>query len=201
MPVQSLTYSELAEIWGISKEAARKKVEGLRLPRRIGNDGKARVQIDLEEVRHTPKASRPETVSPPGADPAGGLPASDAGDPEETGRSPSPEVLLLQGRVADLKSDLERERAERLAERDRADRLAGELNDRSRRLENLVDELLELAALRERLVASDRQHDEAEKRHVAELEKIAAAGRSEAERARAELEAWKAMPWWKRLAG
>src|SRR5215210_7274565 len=40
-------YTELAEVWGVSKEAARKKVEGLRRPKQMGNDGRARVMVDL----------------------------------------------------------------------------------------------------------------------------------------------------------
>ena len=127
MAIQNLTYAELGEIWGVSKDAARKKVEGLRLPRTRGNDGRARVQIDLEEVTHTPLRPKSET-----SDEDRGEGAS--GDREETAGSPSPEIRALQARVEDLASDLERERAEtkrerdeRLEERSRADRLAGDL--------------------------------------------------------------------------
>ncbi len=69
---QLMTYSELATVWGVSKEAARKKVEGLRLPRQMGNDGRARVMVDLTEVQHEPmkpkstgrraRGDRPETT-------------------------------------------------------------------------------------------------------------------------------------------
>ena len=63
---QLMTYAELAEVWGVSKEAARKKVEGLRLPKQMGNDGRARVMVDLTEVQHEPMKSKPYGRRPPG---------------------------------------------------------------------------------------------------------------------------------------
>ena len=170
MAVQSLTYAELSEVWGVSKDAARKKVEGLRLPRKLGNDGKTRVSIDLEEVHHSPKLPKVEAEGSP------------SGDREETGRPPSPEVLILQAMVETLKADLARERnsldrelMERLQEKERADRLAAEL------------------------VAMARE--------MAEVRSDAARFSSEATRANdaaADRDAWRALaqrPWWKRLGG
>lgn len=171
MAVQSLTYAELSEIWGVSKDAARKKVEGLRLPRKLGNDGKARVTIDLEEVQHSPKPVRPETESPPA-----GLPQDNpAGDREETGRPPSPEVLVLQAMVETLKADLEGERKDRRNERDRADRLSTELMEMARALAET-----EAEAAKGR--SESRRADDA----VADRD----AWRSLAQR-----------PWWRRRAG
>ena len=48
----SLTYDELASAWGVSREAARKKVEGLGLRKQLGNDGRTRVVVDLSEHQH-----------------------------------------------------------------------------------------------------------------------------------------------------
>src|SRR5215212_995039 len=120
MATKHLTYAELAEVWGVSKDAARKKVEGLHLPRKPGNDGRTRVTIDLEEVTHTPKPSRSE---------AGGRPGGDREEvPQETTRPPGPEVIalgaqiaILEARAVELRADLERERAE--TQRERAERL------------------------------------------------------------------------------
>src|SRR3954466_8121114 len=64
-PPQLMTYAELAEVWGVSKEAARKKVEGLRLPRQTGNDGRARVMVDLTEVQHEPMKPKASDRRPP----------------------------------------------------------------------------------------------------------------------------------------
>lgn len=141
MAVQSLTYAELSEVWGVSKDAARKKVEGLRLPRKLGNDGKTRVSIDLDEVHHGPKASRVETGGSPG------------GDQPETARPPSPEVLVLQAMVETLKADLARERnsldremIERLQEKERADRLGAELIAMARELAEARSDAARLSA-------------------------------------------------------
>ena len=190
MSVRNLTYAELAEIWGVSKDAARKKVEGLRLPRTRGNDGRARVMIDLEEVTHTPKPSKPETG---------------VGDLVETGGSPTPEVVVLQARIADLQSDLsreradrerdrdnlERERAERLQERDRADGLTGELSAMARELARIVED----AGTRERGLQDQLVNETAQARE--ERDRLA----GEADVARRELAEWRAGSWWRRLAG
>lgn len=190
MSVRNLTYAELAEIWGVSKDAARKKVEGLRLPRTRGNDGRARVMIDLEEVTHTPKPSKPETG---------------VGDPVESTGYPTPEVVALQARIADLQSDLsreradrerdrdnlERERAERLQERDRADGLTGELSAMARELARIVED----AGMRERGLQDQLVNETAQARE--ERDRLA----GEADAARRELAEWRAGSWWRRLAG
>lgn len=178
MTVQSLTYAELSEVWGVSKDAARKKVEGLRLPRKLGNDGKTRVTIDLEEVRHSPKSAKSETGTPPGGD----RQDHPAGNRQETGRPPSPEVLVLQFMVETLKADLERERRsreqdqqERRSERERADRLSTELVEMARAL-------AEAEAQAAKADAESRRADDAA----------------------SDRDAWRSLaqrPWWRRLAG
>jgi hypothetical protein len=65
MTTESLTYAEIGERLGITPEAARKKVKGLRLPTALGNDGKIRVSVDFDDIRHTPKPAR----TPPGERP------------------------------------------------------------------------------------------------------------------------------------
>ena len=49
--IEHLTYAELAERLGVSSEAARALTKRLRLQRQRGNDGKARVIIDLADVQ------------------------------------------------------------------------------------------------------------------------------------------------------
>jgi hypothetical protein len=109
--IESLTYGEMAERLGISPEAARAVAKRRRLPRVIGNDGKARIQIDIEDVR-----------------PAGGPPAV-------------PRTPALLARIETLQTELAAAREslvsiEALAaghrmdyerERDRGDRLASDL--------------------------------------------------------------------------
>lgn len=178
MAVQSLTYAELSVVWGVSKDAARKKVEGLRLPRKLGNDGRTRVTIDLEEVRHSPKLVRSETDRPPEGD----HPDHPVGDREEVARPPTPEVLVLQSMVETLKADLERERIsleqeqqERRNERERADHLSAELVEMAR---TLAEAKVEAA----KGLAESRRADDAA----------------------ADRDAWRSLaqrPWWKRLTG
>lgn len=48
--VQSLTYSELAQALGITRESARQLAMRRRWPRRTGNDGRARVAVPVSEL-------------------------------------------------------------------------------------------------------------------------------------------------------
>ena len=54
MPIEQLTYLQIADRLGVSAEAARAIVKRNRLPRSRSNDGKTLVAVDLEEVRHKP---------------------------------------------------------------------------------------------------------------------------------------------------
>ena len=65
MPSEQVTYEQLAERLGITREAARAIVKRQRLPRSKGNDGKTLVTVDLDELRHKPMSGRS-----PGGDPA-----------------------------------------------------------------------------------------------------------------------------------
>jgi hypothetical protein len=58
MPIEQLTYAEIAERLGISSEAARAIVKRHRLPCSRSNDGKTLAAIDLEEIRHKPLPTR-----------------------------------------------------------------------------------------------------------------------------------------------
>ena len=63
MPVEMLTYAELAERLKISSEAARALAKRHRLPRSRSNDGRTLVHVDLSEISHAPikRASQPPT--------------------------------------------------------------------------------------------------------------------------------------------
>jgi hypothetical protein len=129
MPVEQLTYAQIAERLGVSSEAARAIVKRHRLPRSRSNDGKTLVAVDLEEVRHKPLPAR---------SPRGHQPVTDV-------------VATLKARVAELESELAAER-ERSAghradfehERDRADRMVTTQDKLVAELENLRT-LLEVA--------------------------------------------------------
>ena len=57
MPLESLTYDELAARLHISGGAARAMVRRRRWPRSLGNDGKARIQADLSEIACSPSVA------------------------------------------------------------------------------------------------------------------------------------------------
>jgi hypothetical protein len=58
MSTESLTYTDLADRLGTTQEAARSLVRRLRLPRMKGNDGKARVNVDLNDFQYKPMPAR-----------------------------------------------------------------------------------------------------------------------------------------------
>jgi hypothetical protein len=131
MAIEALSYRQLAERFGCSRDAARAWVKQLRLPCHIANDGRAVVSVDLSETNHrtTP------TPSPTGHN------SVTASGKEHI--EPKLEATAADRRQADL--ERERERAERLmAEllRAKADALAARAT--VVRLEG------ELAALRSR---------------------------------------------------
>src|ERR671926_511658 len=112
MAEQWLSYAELGERLGVSADAARCRASRLRLRRQIGNDGKARVAVDLDEIELNP----PKTPTRS----SGGHPVMIAPDDHlDEGWLPDLKELL-----ANAEATAERERAERLQERERADRLA-----------------------------------------------------------------------------
>lgn len=127
MPIEQLTYLQIADRLGVSAEAARAIVKRNRLPRSRSNDGKTLVAVDLEEVRHKPLPAR---------SPRGDHPITDA-------------VAGLKARLANLETELAAEqqrsaghRADYERERERADRMVT-TQDR------LVSELEGLRALLE----------------------------------------------------
>ena len=181
---QLMTYMELAEVWGVSKEAARKKVEGLRLPKQMGNDGRARVMVDLTEVQHEPMKPKPHGRRPPG-------------DQLET----TPETEDLRRLVSTLEAEVARltalnasQRADFERERDRADRTAGELaatrDTLTADLANLRDALATMTAERDTERARAAQVEalqtvlEIERQRVTEWQAAADRWATQAERRR-----------------
>jgi hypothetical protein len=107
MSVETVTYAALGARLKISAEAARSLAKRLRLPRSLSDDGKALVNVDLAEIRHTPR-------SPSGRQ-AGNI-ALLAAKTEAL----KAEIVRLEATAADHRADFERER-------ERADRLTVEL--------------------------------------------------------------------------
>jgi hypothetical protein len=99
--IETMTYAALAERLGCTPEAARAVVKRKRWPRVVGNDGKARVQCDLDEVSRPPVVHRvPELLA---------------------------QVEALRDELAKAERSAAGHRADFERERDRGDRLMTEL--------------------------------------------------------------------------
>ncbi len=140
--IEHLTYAELAERLGVSAEAARALVKRLRLQRQRGNDGKARVVVDLADVQHKAMPAR----SPGGDQSVAALQARI--------EALQAELAEMEEENATLRAVGDERREDFVRERDRADKLMAELlkatsdlmaaNEASARLDG------ELAALKVR---------------------------------------------------
>jgi hypothetical protein len=122
MPIEQLTYAEIAERLGISSEAARAIVKRHRLPRSRSNDGKTLAAIDLDEIRHKPLPARSTR---------GDLAVTDV-------------VATLKAKVTELEAELAAEqqrsaghRADYEREREPADRMVATQDRLVGELENL----------------------------------------------------------------
>ena len=129
MPIEQLTYAQIAERLSVSTEAARAIVKRHRLPRSRSNDGKTLAAIDLEEIRHKPMPAR----SPRGHHPVINVIAA----LKARIQSLEAELTAEQQRSAGHRADFERER-------ERADRMVATQDRLIAELENLRS-LLEAA--------------------------------------------------------
>src|SRR5215211_3453246 len=203
MPIEMLTYADLAERLKISPEAARAIAKRHRFPRTRANDGKALVNVDLAEIQHKALTARSQ----------GGHQAVIA--------CLKAKIETLQAEIARLEALAAGHRADFERERDRADRLLTEL------LKATADAVAakeatawlegELAALRSRpeiwpaeiarveAIASgcraDFERDRAD-RLAAEVFKAAAettAAKAATARLQRELAEVRSRPWWRRM--
>ena len=169
MAEQWLTYAELGERIGITPEAARCRASRLRLRRQIGNDGKARVAVDLDEISLNPpktSADRPVTDRAPDRSPAddqavtSSLAEKDTAQVTEAFRE---QVALLKEQLTRADAAAEQRRIE--AERER---------------EHMAELTADLRKLAERMAEAERTAAQAEQ------------ARTEMEKAKAELAAFHA---------
>lgn len=109
MPVEMLSYVELAARLGITPEAARALAKRLRLPRSRSNDGKALVSVDLADIQHKP------------------LPARSPGGHQAVTAPLKAKIEMLQAELDKLSTTAAGHRADFERERDRAERLMAEL--------------------------------------------------------------------------
>jgi chromosome segregation ATPase len=94
MPIEQLTYAQIAERLGITADAARAIVQRHRLPRARANDSnKMLVTIDLTDIRHKPRGRS---------------------SPDQEAAVTDPVAPLL-ARIAELEAELERRSGDHLA--------------------------------------------------------------------------------------
>lgn len=130
-----LTYADAASALGMTTESIRQRARREHWRKQIGNDGKALVLVSADTSRN-PVGDPPD--EPPASRPV---------------RRPDNDTALMQARIGDmerhaqeLRADLERERAERTQERERAEHLVGEVANLARELARVAEQ----AAGRER---------------------------------------------------
>ena len=149
------TYVQAAKALGLSVEGVRQRARREMWRKQLGNDGKARIIIPAD------------TTSPPPHEAAGNQKIERPSNKRLPDGPTAGEITALQARISDLqeelsrsRNDVEREREERWQERNRADRLASELaemskrmadaagakDDTTRRLQNVENTLAEMRA-------------------------------------------------------
>jgi DNA repair exonuclease SbcCD ATPase subunit len=173
-----LSYVDAAAALGMTPESVRQRARREHWRKQLGNDGKALILVPADTDRIPAgdtdgEAPAPRPVKRPDTDIA--LAALQA------------RLVEMEARARELYADVERERGERLQERERADQLTHEVGSLARQLAQAVQE----AGARE---ANLRAQFSTAKEAATRIE-------AEAKQARAELAAWKARPWWRRLAG
>jgi hypothetical protein len=178
MPDQWLSYADAAKVLGMTPESVRPRARREHWRKQLGNDGKALILVPSDTDRIPP-----------------GDTADDAPAPRPVRRPESDTALAVlqarlsevEARASDLRADVERERSERLQERERANRLTDEVASLARQLAAAIHE------------AGSRENDL--RNQIAKAKEASALDRVRADAASSELIAWKARPWWRRLAG
>ncbi|OKO86562.1 hypothetical protein [Bradyrhizobium sp. AS23.2] len=161
MSVEFLSYADLGARLNISREAARALAKRRRLPRSRSDDGKALVSVDFSELRYTPRP-RIGRQADPIAVPTAQIETLEI-------EACKAEIARLEAAAAGYRADFERER-------ERADRLAVELQQAA----------AETTAANERAarLAIETLEIEAYKAETPRLEAAAAGYRADFERER-----------------
>lgn len=129
------TYAEAAAALGMTTESVRQRARREHWRKQLNNEGKATILVPAD----TSRIPAGETGGDPSDEPPASRPVK---RPE-----PDAAVNVLQARIAEmeiraneLRADLDRERGERLQERDRAERLVGEVASLAGQLARIAEE-------------------------------------------------------------
>jgi len=173
--VELLTYDEIAERFGITRESARQLVLRKHWARRKGNDGRARIEVPLDALPSSAPSPAPSEST-----------GDDTSDAQDVARVLNRHIERLEQTLAaaiEKAEDLAVERDTARAEARGMERERDAVKEEGRALESQIESLRALM--------------EAEAR-LRDLEKEAA------NEARADRDQWRALasrPWWKRLVG
>lgn len=173
--VELLTYDEIAERFGITRESARQLVLRKHWTRRKGNDGRARIEIPVDAL---PPTTSPSVVS--------------------NGASESTSDLSEMTRA--LNRHIERVEQTLAAAVEKAEDLAVE-RDAARAVAREIERERDAAQEKERALAAQIESLRA---LMASEVRIAEMERDAARQAKADRDQWRALaarPWWKRLVG
>lgn len=190
-----MTYAEIEEAFSLKPASARQLVRRQRWRRLPGNDGRTRIEIPIEEFERALKrgVEAPLDESKTDAEPPVEDPLERTFVAFLTAR-----VERLERALTEAQQALSQAVADKSADSAKADHLVGEVAGLARQLARVVEE----AGSREReLQARLVLADAAVAQSHQELVFLQKRGEAETAQARAELETWKARPWWRRLVG
>src|SRR3954454_24718847 len=100
MAEEWLSYQQIGEALGISSAAARHKVARYRFARRLRNDGRSEVLVDLDDLRARMPVRRPKRARSEAAEHPAEPPPND------------PLIAVLQARLSELEQRLNNARSE-----------------------------------------------------------------------------------------
>jgi hypothetical protein len=135
-----MTYADAAAALGMTAESLRQRARREHWRKTLGNDGRALVLLPADADRVPPGDTPGDT-----ADDAPASRPAKRPDPD-TASALQARIIEMESRAAELRLDLDRERTERLQERERAEKLVGEVAELARQLARIAEE----AAARER---------------------------------------------------
>ena len=181
MALEWLTYATAAERLGISPEAVRQKAIRAKWSKRTGNDGRAEIRIDIDELRAaTPPRPQTDHLNEPPSDagPTPERPPVDHLADDRTLDALDAHIATLKTMVAKAEHTAERERERTAEERDRADVERARADAERNKADSLA---AKLAVLR----ANGAEQTASFERNLAELRALVDGLQR---------------PWWKRLA-
>lgn len=173
-----LSYADAAVALGMTPESVRQRARREHWRKQLGNDGKALILVPADTDRIPPADT--DDIAP-------ALRPVKRPEPDTAFAALQARFTEMEARAVELRADVERERGERLQERERADRLTDEVAALARQLARTVQE----ASTCETILRDQ----------LAQVREAAALDQARLTSITSEVEALRSRPWWRRLAG